>query len=267
MKLAGVVLIVVSGCGKHSGASGSSSAVATGSAVVAPGSGSSSAASANTGSAGSAAALPPLGPPPKGMDATAAAACDRGDAAACVAAARSFEPKGAYRADLGIEEGKRREAGTTKYGQRACELGNGEGCALVAMFGGGGMPMLQRACDLGYLGSCGSIGLFGIRSSHTTAGWARYAPVLEKACRADTVDWDPDTAHHGGFCYELYVVYRDKLNDKPKATEFLKLACAQGEKRDCPCKEDTDCGPLPDDVDYTLTCSPDTHTCTPIDQD
>jgi hypothetical protein len=258
MKLAGVVLMMVAvGCGKHAGGS------ANGSAAVANGSGSAAAGSAAAGSAavgsGSAASLPPLGPPPKGMDATAAAGCDRGDAAACVAAARSFEPKGGYRVDLSKAEADLRETETAKYGKRACDLGNGEGCALLAKFGNDNGAW-QRACDLGYLASCGSISCGGFDVDTKKADLLHDAALCEKACRADTVDWTPGTSHHGGFCHELYVGYRDKLKDKAKAAEILKLACAQGNKEDCPCKVDDDCGKMPDDEAGDLACYDGTCT-------
>jgi hypothetical protein len=254
MKHLGVVVLLFGACGKHPGgsAAGSGSAVATtgsGSAVVATGSGSAVVATAT----GSAAALPPLGPPPTGMDATVAAGCDRGDAAACVAAARSFEPKGAYRVNLSKDEADRREAGTAKYGQRACDLGNGEGCALVAEFGQGS-GLLQRACELGYAASCGSISCNALEGD-TKADRLHDAELCEKACRADALDWKSGTAHHGAFCHLLYVEYRDKLKDKAKAAEILKLACAQGDKEGCPCKVDDDCGKMPEDEAGSYMCA------------
>jgi hypothetical protein len=308
MKLAGVVLVVAVGCGKHAGgaANGSgsatavgsaavgsaavgsaavgsaavggaavgstavgSAAVASGSAAVAVGSAAASGAAVGSGvgsgsavgsaAVGSAASLPPLGPPPKGMDATAAAGCDRGDAAACVAAARSFEPKGGYRVDLSQAEADRREAGTAKYGKRACDLGNGEGCALLAQFGNES-GALQRACDLGYVASCGSISCGAIETDTTKKERVADAALCEKACRADTLDWRSGTSHHGAFCHDLYVGYRDKLKDKAKAAEILKLACAQGNKEDCPCKTDDDCGKMPEDEAGDLACYDGTCT-------
>lgn len=270
MKLAGVMLLVAVGCGKHSGGS----AVGSGSAIVATANGSAAGSATSavglagsavgpagsaTGS-GSAANLPPLGPSPTGMDATAAAGCDHGDAAACVAAARSFEPKGGYRADLPPKEADRREAGTALYGKRACDLGNGEGCALAAQFGHT-YDLFERACDLGYAGSCGTLGCGPLEGDEKKADLQRDAALCEKACRADAVDWRAGTMHHGGFCHELYEAYVDKLGDKTKAAEILKLACAQGDKVGCPCKADADCGEQPaDEGGGGFQCGND-HTC------
>jgi hypothetical protein len=81
------------------------------------------------------------------------------------------------------------------------------------------------------------------------------AELLEQACTADVVDWMSLTAHHGGFCHQLYELYKGPLKDKTKAAKALERACAQGDKQDCPCKTTADCGKAPDDEagDYICT--------------
>ena len=183
------------------------------------------------------------------MDAAQAKACEAGDASGCVAAANSFAPRGAYRANLSAADADAKALGTTRYAQRGCELGDGAGCALVAQFGAGRSTdgMLVRACELGYAASCGSVGRSLIGSGRTVDR-QRGADLLEKACVADAVDWMSLTSHHGGFCHQLYEAYKSRsLRNRTKARRFLALACRQGDKLDCPCKVDADCGELPDD--------------------
>jgi hypothetical protein len=194
-------------------------------------------------------ALPPLGAPPAGMDREQAKACDAGDAAACVAAARSYAPIGAYRAKLSKEQADAKEQGTTRYAKRACELGHGEGCALAARYGAYGDldQFLARACELGHVPSCGGLALRKIGDAKTREERLRFADQIAKACLADATDWMASTSHHGGFCRALYELYRDQLKDRAQAKKFLKLQCSQGYKLDCPCKQDSDCGRLPDD--------------------
>lgn len=201
----------------------------------------------------------PLAPPPTSGTAAAPAkakTCAGGDAAACVAEARAIAPQGAYRVELSKADADAKEQATTKLAARACELGNGEGCALVARYGpfSDSSKKLERACELGYVPSCGSVGR-QLADSGKKADLPRAAELLEKACDADAMDWMALTAHHGGFCRRLQELYTERLEDKAKAAKAHERACAQGDKLGCACKTDHDCGEVPDDQSGTYTCA------------
>lgn len=197
--------------------------------------------------------LPPraaaLGEPPVGMDRTQASACDAGDAHACVLAARSYAPKGGYRADLSKAEADAREQGTTRYALRACDLKDAEGCALAAKFG----PydnldsMLTRACTLGHAASCGMLGIRMFTKVTRPADRVRVAELVEKACVSNVTGWLASTTQPGGFCRQLSIFYREYIKDRAKARHFRDLGCSQGYKHDCPCKVEADCGAFPKD--------------------
>jgi hypothetical protein len=182
--------------------------------------------------------------------------CADGDAAACVAEANAIAPKGAYRAKLSKEAADAKEQATVKLAVRACELGNGEGCALVARYGkfAESNKNLERACELGYVASCGSVGR-GLADRGKKADRARAAELLEKACDADVMDWMALTAHHGGFCRQLQRFYTETMKDKVKAKSAHARACKQGDKVGCACKTDADCGEVPDDQSGSFECS------------
>jgi hypothetical protein len=182
--------------------------------------------------------------------------CATGDAAACVAEANAIAPQGAYRAKLSKEDADAKEQATTKLASRACELGNGEGCALVARYGAFSASdnMLEQACKLGYVPSCGSVGR-GLADGGKKADRARAAELLEKACDADVMDWMSLTAHHGGFCRQLERFYTETMKDKVKAKAAHDRACKQGDKLGCACKTDADCGEVPDDQAGYYMCS------------
>lgn len=204
-------------------------------------------------------ATPPTTPPPApAVDAAPAGpkTCADGDAAACVAEANAIAPQGAYRAKLSKEEADAKVAATLKPATRACELNNGEGCALVARYGafGDSDKMLERACELGYVASCGSVGR-QLADGGKKENRARAAELLEKACDANVMDWMSLTAHKGGFCRQLQKFYAETVKDKAKAKSAHDRACAQGDKLGCACKEDADCGEVPDDQSGTYTCS------------
>lgn len=188
--------------------------------------------------------------------AAVAKTCADGDAAACVAEANRVAPQGGYRATLSKADADAKEQATTKLASRACELGNGEGCALVARYGGfsGSDSMLAKACELGYVASCGSVGR-GLADGGKKADRARAAELLEKACDADVMDWMSLTAHHGGFCRQLQRFYTETMKDKVKAKAAHDRACAQGDKVGCACKTDVDCGKVPDDQSGDFTCA------------
>lgn len=189
--------------------------------------------------------LPSLGEPPQGMDVAKAKACDAGDAAACVAAALEFSPKGAYRANLSKEEADRKEAGTAKYAERGCELKNAEGCYLWGKFG----PYknrdvgMSRACELGHGVACADWATSLMVEGRPHEDLVKGRELLEKACR-DKVKGENDLP--GEHCDRMASEWgskRGKLKkDAKKAAEFRKLACEQGYKLECPCKEDKDCG-------------------------
>ena len=203
---------------------------------------------------GSAPAPTPAPPPPPAP--AKPKTCADGDAAACVAEARAIAPQGAYRAQLSKEDADAKAQATTKLASRACDLGNGEGCALVARYGAfsGSDKMLERSCALGYVASCGSVGR-QLADGGKKADRARAAELLEKACDADVMDWMALTAHHGGFCRQLEQLYREKVKDKAKAAKAHERACAQGDKLGCTCKTDADCGKVPDDQSGDYICS------------
>jgi hypothetical protein len=182
--------------------------------------------------------------------------CADGDAAACVAEANAIAPKGAYRAKLSKEAAEAKEQATVKLAARACELGNGEGCALVARYGKfvESHKNLERACELGYIPSCGSVGR-RLADRGKMDERARAAELLEKACNADVMDWMALTAHHGGFCRQLQRFYAETLKDKAKAKSAHERACKQGDKVGCACKTDADCGEVPDDQSGSFECS------------
>lgn len=239
------VLVVLLGfggaaCGKKQEAP--TPGVASGSAVVTP-------------PAIDAATAPASG---SGSAAVAAVAktCAAGDAAACVAGANAIAPQGAYRASLSKADADAKEQATTKLASRACELGNGEGCALVARYGpySDNDKMLARACELGYLASCGSVGR-RLADSGNKADRARAAELLEKACDANVMDWAALTAHQGGFCRHLQRFYTETMKDKVKAKAAHDRACTQGDKVGCACKTNADCGEVPDDQSGSFTCS------------
>jgi hypothetical protein len=199
---------------------------------------------------------PPPAPPPPPPAPPKAKTCADGDAAACVTEAKAIAPQGAYRATMSKEQADAKEQATTKLASRACELGNGEGCALVARYGkfDDSDKNLEHACQLGHVASCGSVGR-GLAERGGKADRARAAELLEKACDADAMDWMALTAHHGGFCRQLEQLYRDKLKDKARAKNAHERACAQGDKLGCTCKTDDDCGKVPDDQSGSYACT------------
>lgn len=170
--------------------------------------------------------------------------------------AKAIAPQGAFRATMPKAEADAKVAATAKLAARACELASAEGCALLAQWGpfGESDKHLERACELGYVPSCGSVGR-GLVDGGKKEHRARAAELLEKACEADAVDWIAFTSHHGGFCHFLYELYKGPLEDKDKAAKALERACKQGDKRDCACKTDEDCGAVPDDMSGDFTCS------------
>ncbi|HEY5920357.1 MAG TPA: hypothetical protein VIV11_01745 [Kofleriaceae bacterium] len=189
--------------------------------------------------------LPSLGEPPKGMDVAKAKACDAGDAAACVAAAHDFSPKGAYRVNLSKDEADRKEAGTAKYAERACELKNAEGCYLWGKFG----PYakrdvgMSRACELGHGVACADLATSMLVSGRPHEDLVKGRELLEKACRDKVSDENYLPGAHCDRMASEWGSKRGKLKkDAKKAAEFRKLACEQGYKLECPCKKDEDCG-------------------------
>jgi len=203
------------------------------------------AASANPG-------LPSLGEPPKGMNVAKAKACDAGDAAACVAAAQEFSPKGAYRSTksgLSQEEADRLEAGTAKYGERGCELKNAEGCYLWAKFG----PWknrdigMSRACELGHSLACADYGSSLLGDGHSDEELMKGRELLEKACRDKVTEENRPPGEACDRAAEEWGSKRGKIKkDAKKAAELRKLACEQGWMIKCPCKQDEDCGQMED---------------------
>jgi hypothetical protein len=238
------ITLVAGACGKKDASSPPVASGASGSAAAS--------------SAGEVRDAPPAAGTPADAATAAAAApvktCDAGDAAACVAEANKIAPQGAYRVNLSKEEADAKEAATVKLGSRACELGNGEGCALVARYGkfSDSDKNLARACELGYVPSCGSVGR-GLVDGGKKADRARAAELLEKACDADVMDWMAMTAHHGGFCRVLQQLYAE-TKDKAKEKSAHERACKQGDKLGCACKSDTDCGQVPDDQSGDYEC-------------
>jgi len=208
-----------------------------------------------SGSAITAAPSPPPAPDAAPAPAPKPRTCADGDAAACVREARAIAPQGAYRAELSKEDADAKEQATTKLAARACELGNGEGCALVAQFGGfsDSGKNLARACELGHVASCGSVGR-GLANTGKGADRQRAAELLEQACEADVIDWMALTAHHGGFCRQLEQLYRGPLKNNAKAAKAHARACAQGDKLGCACKVDADCGEMPSDQAGDYNC-------------
>jgi hypothetical protein len=193
-------------------------------------------------------AMPPLGPPPAGMDPAKAAACDNGDPAACFAAAEQISPKGAYRANMKPEEADALERDTVRYAQRACDLDNADGCELAGRFhkfnSAEARAALGRACDLGKLGACGDLAQYMLMNGSDPAGRPRGVELLEKACRGNGVGVQGEA---GEFCESAASLFQGKGDDKPfkdlaKAAELKTLSCEQGRKLGCPCKEDPDCG-------------------------
>lgn len=178
------------------------------------------------------------------MNRTQATACAAGDAWACVLAARSYAPQGAYRLTLSKDEADAREQGTLRYARRACDLNEADGCALVAQLGAD-PRMLARACDLGHPGACGMLAL------HT---FARSAPrerkralgLLERACVANATGFTAPTTKPGAFCLRLSQWYRDVFKDAGKAEQFRKLGCSQSDPRDCQCENKAACGTFPE---------------------
>lgn len=254
-----VVMGLVVGCskGKENPAPAPTGS-ATGSATAVVTTDAAAAAPANPG-------LPSLGEPPKGMDAAKAKACDAGDAAACVAAAEDFSPKGAYRVNLSKEEADRREAGTAKYAERACELKNADGCYLWGKFGPWAKrngPM-ARACELGHKLACADYGESLLIEGHPHDDLVKGRELLEQACR-DKVRV-PDRPP-GEICDRVAMEWSDKRGklkkDKAKVTEFRKLACEQGYMLGCPCKKDEDCGHM---EDLDLFCLDDKCTAESAD--
>lgn len=194
-------------------------------------------------------ARPALGPPPAGMDQLAAFACDKADAAACLAAAQSIEPKGAYRAKMKPEEAEALEKNVAIYAQRACELGSGEACAMAAHFLRADEPQrdaLEKGCALGDLSSCGDLGWSLSTTGNSMENRKRGVELLEKACRGSAVRYR--SKEPGIFCEQTIVFLQglgetDKaLRDRAKEKELLALKCLQGSLLDCPCMTDTDCG-------------------------
>jgi hypothetical protein len=239
-----VVLCMAFGCGKKEETAAPAPAptpAAAGDATIVA---AADAAPANPG-------LPSLGEPPKGMDPAKAKACDAGDAAACVAAAVEFSPKGAYRANLKKEEADRLEAGTAKYAERACELKNAEGCYLWGKFGpyANRDKGMSRACELGNKIACADYATSLLVEGHSHEDLVKGRDLLEQACRDKVSE---ENQPPGASCDRLVSEWshnRGKLKkDKKKAAEFRKLACEQGYKLECPCKEDKDCGTM-DDVE------------------
>ena len=241
MRIACVVVIGLAlGCGnkESQNKAAPAPAPATGDAAVAAGADAAAAAPANPG-------LPSLGEPPKGMDVAKAKACDAGDAAACVAAALDFSPKGAYRANLSKEEADRKEAGTAKYAERGCELKNAEGCYLWGKFG----PYanrdvgMSRACELGHGVACADWATSLMVEGRPPEDLVKGRELLEKACRDKVSDESSLPGEHCDRMASEWSRKRGKLKkDAKKAAEFRKLACEQGYKLECPCKEDKDCG-------------------------
>jgi len=198
---------------------------------------------------------PPL-PPPTPAAPPKARTCADGDAAACVAEARAIAPQGAYRANLSKQDADAKVQATTRLAARACELGSGEGCALLAQYGGfsDSARNLERACGLGYVPSCGSVGR-QLADGGRRADRKRAAELLEQACEADAVDWMALTAHHGGFCRQLQELYKGPLKNTAKAANAHERACAQGDKLGCACKTDADCGEVPSDQSGSYLCT------------
>jgi hypothetical protein len=191
-------------------------------------------------------ALPSLGPPPAGMDPVNAAACDKGDAAACLAAARSIEPTGAWRSGISQEQAEALAGNVVRYARRACDRGSGDGCVLAARFtlksGPEKAAALERGCQLGAMPACGDLGWSLLTTGNSRENKQRGLVLMEKACRAfiDKNDDEP-----GFFCNQTasFFASTDKpLRDRGKAKEMKALSCRQGYMIDCPCKQDTDCG-------------------------
>ena len=252
--------VVLIGCGKSAPTASSTGSATPGSATAVA---TAAAGSAATGAGSSApAGLPSLGEPPAGVDRAKAVACDAGDARACVEAARSYMPGFGDRAKLSKEDADAREQVTVRYAMRACELKDGEGCAIAATFG----PYKdldatrKRACDLGYAAACGAIGTQALAAAKRGSPAAlQGAALVEKACLANASDPTGLGAKPGELCFALYEYYRDgKPKDQATAKKFLDLACSQGHRADCPCKTDKDCEGSPDGYDYMCsdgTCS------------
>ena len=214
-----------------------------------------------TGSAAPTTALPagmkPLGDAPKDMDAAKAKACDAGDGAACVAAAESIAPTGAWRVDLTKEEGDRRAAAAVTWGQRGCELKVGEGCYVAARYDSKNEDALSKqGCDLGYQPACADLAWSLMVAGHTDDEITHGRELLEAACRANIKPFDADADEAGKDCNraaEDYAENRGKLKkDKAKVAELKQLACEQGMKWDCKCKKDEECtaGAKPDEEWY-----------------
>ena len=199
--------------------------------------------------AAAAPALPSLGPPPAGMDQLKAFACDKGDAVACLAAAREIEPKGAYRAKMSPEEADALDKSVALYAKRACDLGTGEACPMAAHFLRNGEPQrdaLEKGCALGDLSSCGDLGWALSTTGNSLENRKRGLELLEKACRGNAMRYS--SKEPGVFCKQTIVFLQgfgeeDKaLRDPAKEKELLVLKCQQGSMLDCPCKTDGDCG-------------------------
>jgi len=188
--------------------------------------------------------------------------CRDGDAAACVAEANAIAPQGGYRVELSKEEADAREAATVELATRGCQLGNGEGCALVARYGPSmdSDRNLERACQLGYVPSCGSVGR-QLADGGLPGDRARAAELLERACDADVMDWMALTAHHGGFCRRLQELYDTDPKDPARAASAHRRACQQGDRLGCRCQTDDDCGEVPDDQSGTYYCDDQDQAC------
>ena len=186
---------------------------------------------------------------PDGVAPEQVKSCTAGDAGACTAIAYQIAPKGGYRAELPKAEAEAREQRTARFALHACDLGNGEGCALAAHFGQYSLmnERLKRACDLDYVRACGDLGMrtFPSRGAANAAARKQQAVALvDRACQANA--WDrrnPDDGP-GGFCHALFVWYHDGEVPKNRKAEqrYLALACKQGFHVDCPCRSVADCG-------------------------
>lgn len=248
-----VVLALGASCKKNNGekpatSDGSGSGSATMTASGSTGSGSVTGSGSASGAATSAlpAGMAPLGDAPQGMDAAKAKACDTGDAAACTAAAESIAPTGAWRVDLSKEEGDRRAAAAITWGQRACDLKNGEGCYVAARYDSKNEdPLSKQGCDLGYQPSCAYLAWSLLVSGHSDDEITHGRELLEAACRANVKPFDLDADDAGKDCNRIAEEWSDnrgKLKkDKAKVAELKQLACDQGMKWDCKCKKDEDC--------------------------
>jgi hypothetical protein len=178
------------------------------------------------------------------MDQLKAFACDKGDPAACLAAARSIEPKGAYRVDMKPEAADALEKNVAVYAQRAYQLGSGEACPMAAHFlrkGDAQRDALEKGCALGDLPSCGDLGWALSTTGNSLENRKRGIELLEKACRGAAIAYAPKEP--GLFCEQAIVFLGDKaLRDPAKSKELKALKCQQGNVLECPCKTDEDCG-------------------------